>query len=320
MSDPGCEVVALAEIREGLGRKVARRHGIPRVFASHRDLLAAGDLELDGIVAIQTFGLHIDIIPELLKRGVPVLTEKPLADTLENARVIASVANDTGTPLYQAYHKRSDPAAARAARLIADWKAGGRYGALRYIRITMPPGDWSADGFRHGLKTTETYASNWGDGSPYAKFINYYIHQVNLMRFLLDEDYDVTFADPDAIVLVTRSAGGISGVLECGPYTTTLDWQEQALICFERAWIRIELPAPLVVNRPGRITVFTDGKGEEPLQVRPVLPPHDAMRCQAENFLKAIRGEPNPLCRFEDSLKDLETSAQALKLIEAAGR
>ncbi|MBM3189909.1 MAG: gfo/Idh/MocA family oxidoreductase, partial [Chloroflexi bacterium] len=39
-SIPDCEVVALAEIREELGQRVARRYGVPRVYRDHRELLA----------------------------------------------------------------------------------------------------------------------------------------------------------------------------------------------------------------------------------------------------------------------------------------
>ena len=46
---PDCEVVAIAEIREQLGKLVAQRYGVPRVYGSHEELLASE--KLDGIVA-----------------------------------------------------------------------------------------------------------------------------------------------------------------------------------------------------------------------------------------------------------------------------
>ena len=73
----GCEVVALAELRQDLGRAVARRYGVPKVYASLEAMLAAE--ELDGIVASQPFDRHGRLVPALLKAGVPVFTEKPLA-------------------------------------------------------------------------------------------------------------------------------------------------------------------------------------------------------------------------------------------------
>ena len=72
-----CEVVALAEIRENLGKKVAARYDIPRVYPSHKEMLSAE--KLDGIVASQPFNRHGVLVKELIKAGVPVFTEKPLA-------------------------------------------------------------------------------------------------------------------------------------------------------------------------------------------------------------------------------------------------
>ena len=35
----------------------------------------------------------------------------------------------------------------------------------------------------------------------YVTFVNYYIHQVNLLRYLLGEPYQVTYADPAGVLL-----------------------------------------------------------------------------------------------------------------------
>ena len=61
---PDCEVVAIAEVREALGQQVAARYGVPRVYPSHAEMLAAETL--DGIVATQPFDRHGVLIPELL--------------------------------------------------------------------------------------------------------------------------------------------------------------------------------------------------------------------------------------------------------------
>src|SRR5438270_13755037 len=42
---PECEFLALAEVREDLGRRIAARYGIPRVYRSHEDLAQDSDIE-----------------------------------------------------------------------------------------------------------------------------------------------------------------------------------------------------------------------------------------------------------------------------------
>ena len=42
-----CEVVAIADFRSELRRKVAIRYGIPRSYATHHELLADNEVEAD---------------------------------------------------------------------------------------------------------------------------------------------------------------------------------------------------------------------------------------------------------------------------------
>jgi predicted dehydrogenase len=88
---PDCEVVALAEVRPELGVKVAARYAVPRVYASHVDMLA--NEQLDGLVASQPFWRHGVLLPDLYRAGVPVFTEKALAASVEvGERLVAAVA------------------------------------------------------------------------------------------------------------------------------------------------------------------------------------------------------------------------------------
>ncbi len=309
----GCKVVALAEIRPQLGRAVADRFGIPKVYADHEEMLASE--ELDGMVAIQQFHRHAVLLPDLLKHGVPTLIEKPLANTVEAGEGIVEAVQKTGTPLYLAYHKRSDPAIEYAKAQIKAWQASGEVGRLRYIRISMPPGDWSWDGFASNVVTDETYDIASPHMDAHFQFVNYYIHQVNLFRFLLGEDYEVVFADPSGVTLALRSSSGIPGTLEMATFQSTRDWQESVFVAFERGWITVDLPAPLVLDQAGKVTVFRDpGGGEVPTTLTPTLPHRHAMRAQAENFLKALRGEPHPLCTAEEGLKDLHAAGRYIEL------
>lgn len=308
---PDCEVVALAELRPKLREAVAVRYQIPNVYPSHREMLGAE--KLDGIVAIQQFQDHVSLVPDLLDAGVPVLTEKPLADSLENGEKLLHAAKDASAPLYLAYHKRSDPATALVKSTILKWQGSGEVGKLRYVRITMPPGDWSWDGFASNVWTDEPAGSSFAPANEYIEFVNYYIHQLNLMRYLIGEDYEVVFADPGGVTLGTCSQSGISGTIEMAPYSTSRDWQESAFVAFERGWIRLDLPAPLVLDQPGTATVFQDTKAGA-TTTSPSLPHTHAMRAQAANFLNAIRGEDHPLCGVEDAYRDLLVAASYIEL------
>jgi predicted dehydrogenase len=320
---PDVQIVAAAELRQDQGREVAKRYGIPRLYKDHHELLAA-EREIDGIVAIQQFTTHGSLMPELLAAKIPLITEKPLASSVEIGEKILAAQQHTGTPMYVAYHKRSDPATMYARKIIDAWKTSGEFGKMRYVRIAMPPGDWSAQGFSHLITGKDPVPPIAADAPPtdmnaetfkaYWTFVNYYIHQVNLLRHLLGENYRVLYADPTGVLLVAQSESGVCGAIEMATHTTTIDWQESAFIAFEKGWIRVELPAPLAIDQPGRVTAFQDGGKREPLTISPTLPHIHAMRQQAINFIDALRGEKTCLCEPAEALEDLRVARDYIDL------
>lgn len=320
---PDCRVVALAEVREGLGQKVAARYGIPNVYRSHEEMLEKESL--DGLVASQPFTRHGTLVPELLKAGLPIFTEKPLAGSLEQGEKILDALRSSGTWHMVGYHKRSDPATVYAKAEIDRLKSGSELGRMKYVRVTMPAGDWVAGGFNDLIRSDEPVPPLPGDPpapdmdpetyGEYVSFVNYYIHQVNLLRHLLGEPYRVTHADPSGVLLTARSESGIAGIIEMSPYQTTRDWHESALIAFERGYVKLDLPAPLANHRPGAVEVFRDpGNGATPETVRPTLPWEHAMRRQAMNFVAAIRGEREPPCDAFEALEDLQVARDYIRL------
>ncbi len=319
-----CEVVAVAELKAEQAKKVAARYGIPQVYADPRAMLEKE--KPDAVVASQPFIRHGQLIPELLAFGIPVFTEKPLAGTVEMGEKIVRAAEKAKTFVMVGYHKRSDPATEYAKAEIERLKASGELGRLTYVRVLMPAGDWIAGGFTDLIRSDDPLPPLPADPpaadldeeayKQYVTFVNFYIHQVNLLRHLLGEPYQISFGDPSGVLLAGRSASGACCSLEMSPYRTSLDWQESALVCFERGWLRLELPAPLASNRPGKVVVFKDhpDRGISPHELVPQLPWVHAMRQQARNFLRAVRGEIAPLTSAAEALEDLKVARDYLRL------
>jgi predicted dehydrogenase len=320
---PGCEVVAIAELRPELARAVAARYGIPKIYPNAAEMLAHETL--DGIVAIQQFDRHGIVLPELYRAGIPLLSEKPLAASLAVADQLLRSLEEGGSWHMVAYHKRCDPATVAAKQEIERLQQSGELGALRYARIAMPAGDWIAGGFNEVIRSSEAVPDTAADPpaqdmdaatyTEYVRFVNYYIHQVNLLRHLLGEPYHVTYADRAGMLLVGETDSGVTATIEMSPYQTTVDWQESALVAFERGYVRLDLPAPLALNRPGRVEILRDPSlGITPEVAIPQLPWSHAMREQAAAFVRAIRGEAPPPCEAREAVEDLRVAREYLRL------
>ncbi len=321
-----CEVVALAELRPELGKKVAARYGIPGVYTNHKDMVAKE--KLDGIVAIQQFQTHGQLIPQLLEYGIPVITEKPLASTIAGGERILKSATAGKGKLYVGYHKRSDLASLYLKQQIAAWQKSHAFGKMTHVRVVMPPGDWVGNGYFPCISSEEKYPDIQKDGpeSPdaqfsqqYDSFVNYYIHQINLTRYLLGEAYSLDYVGKSGTIAAGKSVSGVEVTMELGTFTTTIDWQEEAFVAFQNGWMKLQLPCPLTITQPGKATIHESPQNtpEQSKTYSPTLPRIHAMRSQAASFIKAVRGDPTHLCSPQDALEDLKVARRYVEIRDA---
>ncbi len=311
---PDCQVVALAEGRPELAQRVAARYGIERIYRDHRAMLEAE--RLDGVVAPVPFAQHASLLPDLYEGCGHIFTEKPVAVGPDTGQRLADAARSAGCVHMVGYHKRADPAVSWAIGQIGRWRGSGEAGKLRYVRIIMPAGDWIGGGNAGYLKSDEPPAKLAAEAPPaelgaeagaaYVSFVNYYIHQVNLLRYLLGERYEVSHVDPSGVLLVAESQSGVPGLIEMSPYQTATAWEEEALVAFDHGYVRVALPPPLSRNRAGHVEAYLDRPGgTEARREIPALPYVDAMAAQAARFVAVCRDEIAPLCSVLEAAEDL---------------
>jgi len=316
-----CEITTLCDVKINQATILAEKFGIPKATADYRELLA--DPEIDAVACIQSFENHVVLVPDVLRAGKHVITEKPLCVFPENGAKLVDIAKETGKIHMVGNHKRSDPATEYAMGVINKWKESGEMGKMTYVRLSMPPGNWRKDADMpfmtneppgpvppeprpEGMDDTTRDKMIW--------FVNYYIHQVNLMRYLLGEDYKLTYADKHFFSAISDS--GVNCILEIEPFNTSVDWQEHALVCFEKGWVRIDLPAPLAMQIAGTVTIYED-RGWGSYARSPMMPNVCAMRNQAKNFLLAVNGERPAPCISSEAVKDLQIAADYIEMVQA---
>jgi predicted dehydrogenase len=311
-----CELVALAEPRRQTAALVAARYGIGRVYRDHRELLESE--KLDGIVATQHFTHHAALLPDLYPGVQHLFTEKPLALDPSTGDRLASLAREAGCIHMLGYQRRSDPATREAKRTVDAWKASGELGALRYVRICFPSGDWIANADAALIDTGEERPANPAE-EPAAELApdeesrfalwagaNELVHPLNLLRHLLGESYRLAFAHVSGRLYAFESESGIPATIEVAPYRVTVGIEEEILVAFERGYVRLR-PAPtLAINRAGTLEIYRDPGAEGAVErISPALPPLDPMQAQAADFIRVCRGEALPPTDAAEGAEDL---------------
>ncbi len=204
---PQIELTGLYDEEPGRGHIAARAHGTP----FHRDLEALLERS-EAIVIASTNADHRRYTEAAAAKGVHVLSEKPLATTLEDGRAMIEACRSAGVQLGTAFPVRSSAAVLSLKDLIDR----GALGAVRAVRGTNPgrfPGGWFGD------------RDKAGGGAV----MDHTVHVTDLLRWLL----------ADEVVRVHAEIGSWLWDLEvddCG--ILTLDLAKGAFASIDCSWSR----------------------------------------------------------------------------------
>ena len=112
---PGVELVAVVDTNRARAAEIAAAHGTRAAF-DYRELLG----QVDAVTIAVPTELHCEIALPFLKAGVPVLVEKPIARSLEEADRMIEAAADAGVVLAVGHTERFNPALAAARPIVTD--------------------------------------------------------------------------------------------------------------------------------------------------------------------------------------------------------
>jgi len=269
---PGCEFVALAEVRPELGKKAQDRFRIPKLYRDHKEL--AVDKEIDAVAVSGHFAGQGEIAREVLLAGKDVFMEKPMAVSVEQAERILEAERKSGKRLMVGYMKRYDGGNLKVRELVGNWRKTGEMGGITFARNHGFCGTWDA-GIDTPQETTDEKVPDapmikpsWMPDEYYGGYIGYlqqYTHNVNLLRWFLDagENVKIRTVDLDPQYgysgVVIMEIAGVKAVLESG-YVKYHAWDEHTQIYFEKGWIRTGAPPLLHRNTPATVEVCrTDG-------------------------------------------------------------
>ncbi len=296
---PEAKLVAVADVRVDAARAMAERFGCP-AFASHADLLASG-VAFDAAVVCTPPNTHEDVATAFVRRGVPVLCEKPFAPTPAAARRMASAAREAGVLLTMASKFRYVDDVIKAKSLVAS-------GVLGEVIL-----------FENAFTARVDMAGRWNSDPVVAGggvLIDNGTHSVDLMRYFLGPLAEVHavegkrvqgLAVEDTVRVFVRSAGGVMGSVDLSwSLNKELDWYLN--IYGSRGTIQVGWKESRYKQEPGRDWVVF-GTGYQKTQ---------AFRSQVTNFARAVRGTEAPLVAWDDALASVDVVDAAYQSLRAA--
>ena len=166
----GVEIRAVCDINPDRARAAAEKTGaeIARDFG---ELISRDDIDV--VHVLTPHYLHAPLAIAALKAGKNVLTEKPMATTLEDARAMVRAARESKGRLAVIFQNRYNPASIALKKLVASGEGGAFIGARASVCWHREAPYYSMSGWR-GFMATE------GGGA----LINQSIHTLDLMTYI----------------------------------------------------------------------------------------------------------------------------------------
>lgn len=175
-----CDVVAVCDTDKELASAAAATWGATEVFTDLDDLLS--DPDIDAVEILTPTHLHFDHVMAAVAAGKHVSCQKPIANTVDEARQMGAAADAAGVTLRVSECFYHYPPLEKAKKLIAD----GAIGHPTNVRIRTVVGQTDS-AFQAGLRA-EGYVWRLNKLSPGGHLFDDMVHKYAIALWLFDQD------------------------------------------------------------------------------------------------------------------------------------
>jgi len=288
-------------------QELADKYGVP-LYLSLAELFATD--RPDGVILATPNQLHAAGGLECVAAGVPVIVEKPIADTVEAATALVEAGEAAGVPVLTGHHRQYSPIMAKAREIVRSGRLGPIV-AVTGTALFYKPDDYFDVG------------GGWRRQPGGGPILLNLIHEVNNLLSLVGDVVSVQaatsnatrgFPVEDTAAIILRFANGALGTfLLSDTAASARSWEQTSQENKEYATFRDE-DAYHIAGTQGSLSVPTmrvrvfGGKRSwyEPMESSaPPLDRTDPLANQVEHFAAVIRGEAQPIVSGRDGLKTL---------------
>ncbi|ALM76140.1 UDP-N-acetylglucosamine 3-dehydrogenase [Thermococcus barophilus] len=274
------EFIGVADANFKRAKEIAGQYKI-RAFQDYRELMS----KVDAVSIAVPTSLHKQIALDFIEKGVNILVEKPIAESIESAQEIIKAAKANNVVLMVGHIERFNPAVLKLREILRD-------GALGEIVTLM--------------------AKRVGPFPPQIKdvgvIVDLAVHDIDVMSFLLGEQVKEVYA----------KAGSAKNPLELEDYAVMVLTFESATGIVETNWLTPHKVRKLSV-------VGTEGIAEldyinQELTLynhewirKAKIQKREPLRNEIEHFVECIEKGVEPIVSGRDGLHALKVAIMALE-------
>lgn len=307
------EYAGFVEIDDMTAETQAQRYGLDRALIFHSLEEALANVSADGVIDVTPPQFHEQVSITALEHGIPVLSEKPLADTFASAQAIVRKADETGVLHMVAQNRRYSAAAQTLKQVITS----GGMGAIASVSVEFFKAPHFG-GFREAM--------------PFPLIIDMAIHHFDMMRF---------FLDADVVSLYGRSWNpSWSWYRGDASASVVLEFSDNQVVSYDGSWCatgletswnahwRFECANGVIVMRDDQVYTqarlddrvdlggFWQYKNADLTPVNPVQPQYTDQSYLLHEFYEAVSGRVTPATTCQDNINSLAIVFGVLRSFE----
>jgi predicted dehydrogenase len=286
---PGSELVAVVDARPDARDAVARELGC-RAVADHRELLGS----VDAVSVVTTTPAHFQIAADFLRAGAHVLVEKPVTETVAQARELIEIAKSAGRVLQVGHLERFN-----ATILAAEpWLANPRF--IECQRLAP-------------------YKQR---GTDVDVVLDLMIHDIDIVQSIVGSDIvaidaigtSVFSGEIDIANARLRFANGC--VANTTASRVSLKTERKMRVFRDDAYLSLDLQQKILTLIRRRDEPAAEGGLPVSIEEQS-FEQGDALKAEIQSFMDCIRSGKRPVVSGEDGLRALETAIRIAAEVNA---
>jgi UDP-N-acetyl-2-amino-2-deoxyglucuronate dehydrogenase len=296
----GLELSAVCDSAADRARAAGEEQGV-KSFTNYAEMIASADVDI--VTVCTPSGLHAAQGIAAAKAGKHVITEKPMAITLEQADGLVQACDVAGVRLFVVKQNRLNPSIQLLKRAVDKGRFGRIYLANTTVRWNRPQEYYDAASWR----------GTWEfDGGA---FMNQASHYVDLIQWLVGPVESVVaktatqarrIEAEDSGVAVLKFRSGALGVIEVNVLTYPRNWEGSVSIVGEKGTAKIGGTAVNRIEHWSFAEYDDDDKLVDAAQTNPPSVYGFGHEAYYRNVLSVLRGDAEPETDGRAGRKSLE--------------